>query len=116
MSVFAAAVIEVPDLSRLAALSDVELQEALGRAGEARKRVDAVIAALAGEVDRRSARELGYSGLAQSTGDRTADALVSRLTGTSGPEARNLVTVGVMVASPQPWLADVAAAFDAGSL
>jgi hypothetical protein len=116
MSVFAAAVIEVPDLSRLGALSHLELQEALGRAGEARKRVDAVIAALAGEVDRRSAREFGYSGLAQSTGDRTPDALVSRLTGTSGPEARNLVTVGVMLSAPQPWLTDVATAVDDGSL
>jgi len=115
MSAFAT-VIEVPDLSRLSALSHLELQEELGRAGEARKRVDVVIAALAGEVDRRSAREFGYSGLAQSTGDRTPDALVSRLTGTSGPEARNLVTVGVMVSSPQPWLADVATAFDDGSL
>src|SRR5438876_412982 len=46
MSAFAAAVIEVPDLSRLSALSHLELQEALGRAGEARKRVDVVIAAL----------------------------------------------------------------------
>jgi hypothetical protein len=116
MSAFATAVIEVPDLSRLSALSHLELQEALGRAGEARNRVDVVIAALAGEVDRRSARELGHSGLAQSTGDRTPDALVSRLTGMSGPEARNLVTVGVMASSPQPWLADVATAFDDGSL
>jgi len=116
MSAFATAVIEVPDLSRLAALSHLELQDALERAGEARKRVDVVIATLAGEVDRRSARELGYSGLAQATGDRTPDALVSRLTGTSGPEARNLVAAGVMLSAPQPWLTDVASALDDGSL
>ena len=116
MSGFASAVIEVPDLSRLSAFSHLELQDALGRAGEARRRVDAVIATLSGEVERRSARELGYAGLAQSTGDRTPDALVSRLTGTSGPEARALVTVGVMLSAPQPWLSDVATAVDDGSL
>jgi hypothetical protein len=116
MSALATAVIEVPALEGVGLLSHLQLQDALGQAGEARRRVDAVIAGLAAEVDRRSAREHGYSGLAQSTGDRTPDALVSRLTGTSGPEARTLVTVGVMMSSPEPWLADVATAVDDGSL
>src|SRR5690606_38515498 len=65
---------------------------------------------------RRSARELGYSGLAQRSGARTADSLVSRLTGSSGVEARQLVNAGVILTDPQPWLGRVASSLGGGTL
>ena len=70
MSALATAVIEVPDLSSLRSATDAELSDALRRCAEARKRVDAVLAALSGEVERRSARDRGAAGLAQSSGAR----------------------------------------------
>lgn len=114
----AAAVIEVPDLSRaaIAALPDAELMRALQACAAARRRVDAAMAELSGEVARRSSFELGYSGLAQREGARTADALVSKLTGTSGTEARQLVTAGAVLDDPAPWLAGVAAAVGEGAV
>jgi hypothetical protein len=67
-------------------------------------------------VARRSALELGYDGLAQRSGARTPDELLSRLTGTSVPEARSMVTVGSMLADPAPWLTEVAGAVAAGDV
>lgn len=112
MSALATTAIEVPDLSQVRHVSDAELTAALARCAEARRRVDAVLAGLAGEVERRSARERGYDGLAQASGARTPDILVSQLTGVSGAEARSLVTAGTLA----PWLGDVATAVDAGAL
>ncbi len=90
----ATTVIEVPDLSGVAGASDRELIELMRAWAAARRRVDAGLARLAGVVRSRSALELGYDGLAQRSGDRTPDAMVARITGTTGPEARTLVTVG----------------------
>lgn len=114
MSALTAAVIEVPDLSRLDALSDRALLDAVRGWGETRRQVDAVIAALSHEIARRSSRERGHAGLAQSAGARSSDALVTQLTGVSGAEARQLVAVGGLLAQPAPWLGDVADAVDAG--
>src|SRR3954447_18387582 len=100
--------LELPDLSGLAGCSDAELTATLRVLGEARRIVDAGIAKAADEVARRSSLELGYDGLAQRAGDRTPDGLVSKLTGTSVPEARSMVAVGSMLADPAPWLTEVA--------
>jgi hypothetical protein len=116
MSALATAVIEVPDLSSLRDASDSELKDALRRCAEARKHVDAVLAALSGEVERRSARDLGNAGLAQSSGARTSDVFVTQLTGLSGVEARQLVTVGGMLDDAEPWLAEVASAVASGEV
>jgi hypothetical protein len=108
--------IEVPDLSAAGAASDLELIELMQAWGAARRSVDAGLARLAAEVQRRSSLELGYDGLAQRAGDRTPDAMVSRLTGASGPEARTLVAVGGLLDAPEPWLASVADAVRDGRL
>ena len=108
--------IEVPDLSGVVGASDLELIEVMRAWGAARRQVDAGLAVLAGVVRSRSALELGYDGLAQKSGDRTPDAMVARLTGTSGPEARTLVTVGGLLDSPDPWLSGVADAVRDGRM
>src|SRR4051794_37083177 len=108
--------VELPDLSGLAGCSDAELTATLRVLGGARRVVDAGIAKAADEVARRSALELGYDGLAQRTGARTPDAFVSRVTGTTGPEARSLVEVGSMLADPAPWLAGVVSLVETGDV
>ena len=109
-------VIELPELSGLPRASDSELERLLGVVAAAKRRVDACAAALAGEVERRSDRELGYSGLAQRSGDRTADGFVARVTGSSGAEARKLVTVGKLLDAPPPWLSGVATQVASGEV
>ena len=49
------------------------------------------------EIGRRSARDLGYDGLAQRRGARNAEDLVQKLTGTTAREAQTLVSVGSML-------------------
>jgi hypothetical protein len=83
-----------PAAGALRRLGDRELMDLQRELAAVRRRVDASSAAVAGELARRSARDLGYRGLAQSQGDRTPENLVSRLAGVSGPEARTMVSVG----------------------
>jgi hypothetical protein len=116
VSVPGTTVIELPELSGVARASDAEVERLLGVVAAAKRRVDACAAVLAGEVERRSDRELGYSGLAQRTGDRTADGFVARVTGASGSEARQLVTVGKLLDAPPPWLAGVASSVTSGEV
>lgn len=74
--------------------SDSELQSLLKDAARVRSEFDAIIAAGAGIVAKRSERVLGYAGLAQSTGDRTAVDMVQRLTGSTRTEAFRQVKLG----------------------
>ncbi len=60
------------------------------------------VSLLAGEIARRSAPELGHSGLAQSRGHRTPDELVRVTTGTRLTDARAAVRVGSAVAETGP--------------
>lgn len=108
--------IELPELSGLPRASDAELERLLGVVAAAKRQVDACAATLAGEVERRSDRELGYSGLAQRSGDRTSDGFVARVTGASGREARELVTVGKLLDAPPPWLTGVATGVATGEV
>lgn len=78
-----------PDAVR--AWSDPELLAAQRSLAEARRRLDAAAAVVAGEIAYRSRRELGHSGLAATFGQRTPEALISTLTGTSTRDARTLV-------------------------
>jgi hypothetical protein len=109
-------VIELPELSGLPRASDAELERLLGLVAAAKRQVDACAATLAGEVERRSDRELGYSGLAQRSGDRTSDGFVARVTGAPGREARELVTVGKLLDAPPPWLSGVATGVASGEV
>jgi len=108
--------LEVPDLGDVAGSSDAELMEAMRAWAHARRVVDAGLASLAGEVARRSSLELGYDGLAQRIGARTADALVSQVTGTTGAEARAITAVGAMMAAPTPWMGEVVTQVSAGQV
>ena len=101
-------------------LSEDDLLEVIRQATERARRyeVDSLIATAA--VARRSARELGYDGLAQKRGDRTPATLVELLAGVSGADARKRVRVAELVttASPQitPWLIECAEAVRAGTV
>lgn len=116
MAPTASVLIEVPSLDDLARADDTELIATMRRWAEARRVVDAGLATLAGAVAARSTLELGYNGLAQRAGARTADAFVSQLTGTSAAEAKSLTGVGAMLAAPEPWLAGVASKVLSGEL
>ncbi len=79
---------EVATLPPDAALSELE------RAGAEKRRWDAYVALLAGRVKQLSDRELGYAGLAQGRGARTAEILVQQVTGLSKQESSAVVRVG----------------------
>ena len=60
------------------------------------------VSLLAGEIARRSAPELGHSGLAQRTGHRTPEEMVRVTTGTRVADARTAVRVGTAVGGETP--------------
>ena len=120
-------------------LTDDALIAAQRSVAEQRRLVDASAAILAAEMEHRSRRELGHSGLAQRRGARSATVLIQQVTGVSQVDARSLIRVGTIVtqlASPPasvarrparrslaaaeapaaPWLACVAAAVSRGHL
>ena len=99
----------IPDLSGLTRLADGEVMTLQSSLAALRRKVDAGSAAVAGEIARRSAHELGYAGLAQRLGARTPDKLVADLAGMSPPEARAMVTVGESLGGQTPWLDTVMA-------
>ncbi len=105
-----------PDVQRLSEATDVELLDLQAAVAEVRRRVDATAALIAGEVARRSSRELGYDGLAQRSGARTPDALVARVAGVTGAEARDLVQAGAILAGEFSWMTAVADELLAGSV
>ena len=99
----------------------------------ARRDLDAAASVLAGEIVRRSSVEAGHSGLAQSEGFRTPQALIQKATGSTARDAQTLVRAGVMINDAElqssgkdpaqsgsrlvePWLAAVGAAVARGSL
>ncbi|MEP6842391.1 MAG: DUF222 domain-containing protein [Pseudolysinimonas sp.] len=108
--------LQVPDLSGIEGATDLELIATVRAWARTRRVVDAGLATLAGVVAARSTVELGYDGLAQRSGARTAEALVSKLTGTTGVEARAITTVGTMLNAPAPWLGEVAKQVAAGEV
>lgn len=116
MTITATVALDVPSLEGMSRADDLVVIEAMRAWGRARREVDAGLATLAGIVAARSTLELGYDGLAQRSGARTTDALVSQLTGTSGSEAHALTAVGSMMSDPAPWLGEVASRVSAGEL
>lgn len=83
---------EVPSLPILIdQAGDSDLEILLRDAAAVRSEFDAIIAAGAGIVAKRSERELGYAGLAQRTGHRTPVAMVQSLTGSTRTEAARQV-------------------------
>jgi hypothetical protein len=112
------------DAESLAGMTDAELTAVPAGLAAARHQLEAREARVAGEIARRSGYELGYRGLAQRTGFRTAEKFVQHLTGSTNREAARLVRTGVIIheaevlteaertgeVSPEltrPWLAPV---------
>jgi hypothetical protein len=92
---FYAASSDGPTLSLLVdTATDTELQHLLRDASRLRSEADAVVAASAGVIAKRSVRELGYSGLAKRHGDHNAVDMVQRLTGSTRAEAVRQVKLG----------------------
>ncbi len=75
-------------------LPDDALLAAQRAVAEVRRRVETQAAVVAAEIAHRSRRELGHAGLAAANGQRTAEGLISQLTGTSLRDARTLVKAG----------------------
>jgi hypothetical protein len=101
---------------------DALLAEQIALAAE-RRRVDARFAEVAGEIARRSVRELGIRSLAVRQGARSPEELIQRMTGVTGREARSLTKVGVLMGDApagepgaSPWLMPVLDAVQAGEL
>lgn len=104
--------VELPPLDALAQVGDAELLELVRRWSEARRSIDAGLALLAGQVAERSRPDTAGIGLAQRSGDRTPEALIARITGTTGGEASALVSVGRMLDEAPPWLTGVTSRVD----
>lgn len=81
------------------ALDDEALLRVLRDVAVAQKALQLIGACVTAEVDRRSARELGYDGLAQRTGHRTGTDLVQSVTGQTRADVRRAAAVGLDVAS-----------------
>ena len=116
MSLPVVPVIEVPDLSGLARVSHVDLMNGMRQWAAHVRSAESVVAAFAGEIDRRSGREAGYDGLAASTGARAPEGLVAQLTGRSIRDARDLVTAGRLMDAPPAWFADVSTGVREGTV
>ena len=119
------------DVTAYRALDDSTLLELTRLTGVERQLVDAHASVLAGELERRSAPELGHNGLAQRMGSRTPAELVRVTSRATIREATSAIRIGRLVqeatpianpitgelaAPTEPWLAPVAAAVLAGSL
>jgi hypothetical protein len=112
------AVLAAPDLAPVSSLSDDALLAEQGALAAERRRVDARFAEVAGEIARRSRREVGIRSLSVREGARSPEELIQRVTGVTGREARSLTQVGVLLgeAPTAPWLAPVASAVRDGQL
>ncbi len=82
------------ELAQLGRLTDDALLSHQRSLVVERRRVDAALAAVAGEISRRSDRSLGYAGLAARHGGRSAEQFIAQETGVSLREAGALVRVG----------------------
>jgi hypothetical protein len=98
-----------------AALGDDALIAGSLELAEIRRLVGAKQAAFAAEIAHRSRPELGFSGLAQRKGMRTAENLVQQTSDTSKREAIAMVRVGTLLTvDADPWLSGVGTAVAAG--
>jgi hypothetical protein len=84
------------------ALGDDELLALTRAAADEVRLAQLHVSLLAGEIARRSSHELGGAGLAQRTGHRTADELVTVTTGARRADARAAVRVGTMLVGTMP--------------
>lgn len=90
----------------VAGLDDDDLLGLLADATEARKALELIVAAGSAEVARRSARDLGYGGLAQKKGHRTSTGLVQQITGMGRGDVTRAVRAGEELAQSTAVVAD----------
>jgi hypothetical protein len=110
------------DVTAHRALPDAELLELTRALAAAQRLCDAHVAVAAAEIARRSAPELGYDGLAQRSGARTAVELVRVTTGSTARQAAAAIRAGQLAhdaatpadpasgelpPGPRPWLHSV---------
>jgi hypothetical protein len=88
--------------SELASLGDEDLLAVLADATDARKALELIVARASAEVSRRSARDLGYEGLAQRKGARTGTALVQQITGLGRSDVTRAVEAGTELSGAEP--------------
>ncbi|MEQ1735514.1 MAG: DUF222 domain-containing protein [Rhodoglobus sp.] len=110
--------LDLADAAALGALSDDSLLAAHGLLMEHRRHADTLAARVAGEIARRSPRDAGYSGLAQSRGFGSPGALLQNLAPVTAVEATQLIEAGALMATPPStmWEAALGDALDAGSV
>jgi Domain of unknown function (DUF222) len=113
------------DASAFGRLDDDGLLEAQRTISSLHQLTETYAAWAAGEIARRSPRELGYAGLAQRKGFASPEALIQSMTHTTRAEATRFVQVGTLLADvalatelsePLPWQAEIAAAVSDGVL
>ena len=105
--------------------TDTQLMQGHDQITALRRQVDRYAAWMAGEIARRSTRDLGYAGLAQRNGFLTPEAMIQATSGSTRTDATRLVAVGTMLNQTEaaeelqrrdpgspfaelPWLASVA--------
>lgn len=101
----------LPSAGSLGAVDESVLLE-LSRATErVRKLAETQVALIAGEIERRSAREFGSAGMAQRLGLRTAEELVRVTNQSTARDASLAVRVGrIVTGDSEAWLAAVSQA------
>jgi len=105
--------VTLPSTDDLAGCSDAELQQRQQEFAAFRRRIDVGSARVAAELARRSSRALGYEGLAQRDGLRSAEQLIEKLAGVTPSEARAMVRVGELLDSTElPAVSEAVAAGD----
>ena len=87
-------------------LDDAGAVAVLREAGEVVRLVEQVQVICAGVIARRSTREVGHAGLAQSRGHRSATSLVQELGGMTKGEAARQVRVGEALLGDSPMIED----------
>jgi hypothetical protein len=106
------------DAAPYSELTDGALLELTRLCSLVHRAADTHAALIAGEVARRSAPNLGYSGLAQAAGYRTPEELLRSTTGSTATEASLAVRVGRLATGddPREWLAPITTAIGGGEL
>ena len=110
--------------AEVAALDEAGLLQLQAALSAHRRVIDSFAGLAAGEIAHRSRRDLGYAGLAQSNGFRSAEDFIQSVSGTTKAEAGKLVHVGsMMLAAAAPtdddsplWSAPLAAALSRGGV
>lgn len=91
-----------PTAAHIAELSDKALLEAQSTVSEHRRNLDTYASWIAGEIAKRSHRDLGSNGLAQRHGFLNAVGLVQSLSQATRSEATKFVNIGQLIAASSP--------------